>query len=449
MTIDRVLYGTLLCLVFTLPLLWGGNRNPVWLAYAALTFGMIALAALCVGVEQWRLCWQRYRVALLLLAAWLAANLLQLIPWPGGAISQDVFTSSVTTVQSFFYAGLFLLAALLLTRPSRLRWLAMAMLLAGFAQAMFGSLMTLSGVEWLLLEPKRYGIGYATGTFVNRNHYAGLLVTCLALGVGLLLGQAGSRRSGQGFSRRARDLLRWMLGPAMRLRLMLVVMVIGLVLSRSRMGNGAFFAALLLTALLALIVIRPMPKKILVLLSTLLIIDIALVGSWFGFEQVVERLQGTGQYDSLARVSADSDRLNISAETWRAAKDFLWLGSGGGTFEQIFPAYRPVDLRKFFDHAHNDYLEFLLEYGVIGLLPLGGWIVGAWIAAFRAMRERRNRLMKGLGFSVVMAMLAGAMQGTVDFNLHIPACAAYFTLVLALGYAALYIPTVSGKTVKI
>ncbi len=436
--------------MFTLPLLWGGNRNPVWLAYASLTFLLLTVAALTVSQEQWQRCWQRYRNALIMLAAWLAFNVLQLIPWPGvGAISRDVFASALTTVQSCFYAGLFLLAALLLTRPGRLRWLALTMLLAGFAQAMFGSLMTLSDVEWLLLEPKTYGIGYATGTFVNRNHFAGLLVTCLALGVGLLLGHTGPRGGGEGLSRRARDLLRWMLGPAMRLRLMLVVMVIGLVLSRSRMGNSAFFATLLVTALLALIVMRPLPRKVLVLLSTLLIIDIALVGTWFGFEQVVDRLQGTGQYNEIARVSADSDRLNISAETWRAAKDFLWLGSGGGTFEQLFPAYRPVDLRKFFDHAHNDYLEFLLEYGVVGLVPLVGWIVGALLSAFRAMRQRRNVLMKGLSFSVLMAMLACAMQATVDFNLRIPACAAYLTLVLALGYAAERVPTMSGKTVKI
>lgn len=448
--IDRGLFAALLGLTFTQPLLWGSNRNPIWLVQAGLLFGLLTVAVAGLPARQWRDVWERYSAPLLWLSAWLAFNLFQLIPWPWfGAISKDPFQSFLTTLQSFYYAGLFVLALLLLTRPSRLRTLALTIVLAGAAQALFGALMTLSGREWLLLEPKQYGIGYATGTFVNRNHFAGLLVTCLALGIGLLLGRAGSPHIAQSLATRLREVIRWILGPAMQLRLMLVLMVIGLVLSHSRMGNVAFFVALLVAAVVALAVMRPVPRRVVVLLITLLVIDVAMVGTWFGFEQVVERLQGTGQYDELERVAADSDRLNISAETWLAAREFLWLGSGGGTFEQIFPSYRPVDVRKYFDHAHNDYLEFLLEYGLAGCLLLGCWVVPAFAASIGAMARRRNPLMQGLGFAGVMAMVAAAMQALVDFNLRIPACATYLTLLLALAYCARRTPTPSGKSVKI
>lgn len=446
--LESLLFGTFLGLVFLLPALWGSNRNVVWLLESALVCAILSVAALGLPASRWKATWSRYRGPLLLLAAWLALNLLQLIPWPGlGAISRDIFQSALSTVQSVFYAGLFLLTVLLCHNPRRLRWLCMTMVLAGLGQALFGSLMTLSGREWLLLEPKIYGIGYATGTFVNRNHYAGFLLTCIALGVGLLVGQSGRSAMAETFKLRLRELLRWVMGPAMRLRLMLVLMVIGLVLSHSRMGNGAFFLSLCGTSLLALVMIRPMPRKVLVLLSTLVVVDLLLVGSWFGFEQVVQRLQGTGQYDQVARVSADADRLNISAETFSAAKDFFWLGSGGGTFEQIFPAYRPVNLRKTFDHAHNDVLEFLLEYGLLGLLLITAWAAGGMWAALKAMARRRHPLMQGLGFGVVMALAAGALQALVDFNLRIPACAGYLTIVVALGSCALRAPARSGKSV--
>ncbi len=425
-----------------LPLFWGGNRNPVWLSQTVMVYLLLSIATVGLPASAWRALWQYYRWALILLGAWLALNLVQLIPWPFvGAISNDVFQSALTTLQSFFYAGLFVLTGLLCTTPKRIRQLVICMILAALVQALFGALMTLSGTEWLLLEPKQYGIGYATGTFVNRNHFAGLVLTGLALGIGLLVGNASRKSSAQNWNARVRDWLHWVMGPAMRLRLMLVVMVIGLVLSHSRMGNGAFFITLFSTSLLALVIMRPLPKKVLVLLSTLVIIDVMLVGSWFGFDQVVERLQGTGQFDDVARVSADSDRLNISKETMTAALDFIWLGSGGGTFEQVFPSYRPVDLRKTFDHAHNDWAEILLEYGVFGFVLLVAWgLTGFW-NAIKAMGARRNPVMKGVGFGVVMALSACVLQGFVDFNLHIPACAGFLTITVALGVAVHKTPT--------
>ena len=67
--------------------------------------------------------------------------------------------------------GLFLLAFLtiVLVRSRRRALLVLyTLVLAGFVQAVYGSLMMLSGMEWGFLEPKEYGRGLATGTFINR-----------------------------------------------------------------------------------------------------------------------------------------------------------------------------------------------------------------------------------------------------------------------------------------
>src|SRR5207248_2416144 len=90
---------------------------------------------------------------------------------------------------------------------------------------------------------RRAGPGVATGTFINRNHLAGYLEMCLAAGVGLMLAELSSSRAAS-WRDSARHLLRTLLGNKARVRLALVVMVTGLVLTRSRMGNTAFFASL-------------------------------------------------------------------------------------------------------------------------------------------------------------------------------------------------------------
>ena len=62
----------------------------------------------------------------------------------------------------------------------------------------------------------------------------------------------------------------FILGPKMRLRLLLVVMVIALVLTRSRMGNAAFFAAMLIVGSIAIVLARKTAPKTIALIASLL-----------------------------------------------------------------------------------------------------------------------------------------------------------------------------------
>ena len=114
---------------------------------------------------------------------------------------------------------------------------------------LYGSVMTLSGLEYLLFVKKEDYLGTATGTFVNRNHLAGYLEMALAIGLGLML-MAGKGKPAELSGRwrgRVRSILRLLLSQKAILRLMLVAMVVGLILTRSRMGNTAFFNSLLIT----------------------------------------------------------------------------------------------------------------------------------------------------------------------------------------------------------
>jgi hypothetical protein len=71
----------------------------------------------------------------------------------------------------------------------------------------------------------------------------------------------------------------------------------------------------------------------------------------------------------------------------------------------------------------------LLAFGLLGFCVL----VSLW-QSIRAQLGRRDRLMQGMGFAASMAILAVLIHSFVDFNLHIPANAATFMVILALGW---------------
>ena len=79
-------------------------------------------------------------------------------------------------------------------------------------------------------------------------------------------------------------------------------------------------------------------------------------------------------------------------------------------------------------------------YAILALMVL----TAAW-HAIQAMRLRRNRLMIGMGFTAFMGILAIMIHSSVDFNLQIPSNAAYFVVMMALGWLARYLPTLSGS----
>ena len=85
----------------------------------------------------------------------------------------------------------------------------------------------------------------AFGSFSYHNSLANYLMMTLALGIGLLLaGVEGGMAPMRGWRQRTAALLSFVLSPAMRLRLILVLMVIALVLTKSRMGNVALLLAI-------------------------------------------------------------------------------------------------------------------------------------------------------------------------------------------------------------
>ncbi|EDN69039.1 O-antigen polymerase [Beggiatoa sp. PS] len=348
------------------------------------------------------------------------------------SLSVDPHATFVSLLKSICYVLLFMLTLLLINRRRRLRWFVYAIIFSGLFQAIYGSFMTLSGLEYGFFHQKTTGMGVATGTFVNRNHLAGYLEMCLAVGIGLLIAQLGNSKLSN-WRQRLRSLIDWLLSGKMRLRLYLVMMVIALVLTHSRMGNTAFFVSLMIAGCIGLILSRHATRATVFLLTSLIIIDILIVGTWFGIDKVAHRIEQT--------TFATETRDEVDIDVFPYWQDYLWTGSGLGSFYTVFPRYQGQDVGGYYDHAHNDYLEFGAETGIIGFFLVGSCVIFTLWVALLAQYRRRDPLCRGIAFSATMGIIALLIHSIVDFNLQIPANAATFMVILALAWIACFLPS--------
>ena len=454
---DRWVFVGLLLILAWLPLPWASHGE---LAQAMAGIGVSLLLCcwllLCaagrVPLAPGR--WRPLLPALLLWTAWACWIALQLLPLSCGvlaalspsalevhrsaaaALGDDVscitaplsIAPGVTAGQLIvtgFYFALYVLVFLLVTSRRRLRAVLWTLALSGLFQALYGMHMSITGLEYGFLEKKTFGLGVATGTFVNRDHYAAYLEITLAAGIGLVLADLGRWRT-RNLSDFLSDLIALLFSAKFRARVMLVAMVAALVLTRSRMGNIAFFIALGASGgLYVLLRYRRWFLPSMLLFASLLMVDLMVVSKWFGLSAVVQRIEQT-------ELETESRSL-VLTDLRPAIADYFVTGSGLGTFPLAYAPYRDESIRAYFDHAHNEYAEFLVESGIVGVSLLGLLLLAHVWHAVRVMLNRRTPIYAAAAFASLMAIAAMAAHGLAEFMLHTPAVAATLVTLMALG----------------
>ena len=460
---SRLLFYSFLMLCFWLPLPLGSNR--VW-AWSMMEFWVFSLGALwCVAYyfDQvhipkafWKARWWLGMFLLIPLWSflqslplsfhvleWLSPSAVEVYKNAGlsqGALSLDPVSSKIFAVKSLAIIVGAYLTLLLINTEHRLRQFIMVIVASGVFQAVYGALMTLSGLEYGFFIEKEHYRGVATGTFINRNHLAGYLEMCLALGIGLMLAESVVHH-GKNWRAKARSMAQILLSRKIRLRLFLAIMVIALVLTKSRMGNTAFFLSLSLGGILYLYIgykrylagrqTHPVSRSAGILFVSLLVVDVFIVGAWFGIDRVVDRVENTS-FASENRDEINKYALLMIADYWKT-------GTGGGSFYSSFPAYKGLDIGMSYDHAHNDYLQFTLELGLPMMTLTAILVLSVVMLALRVMWIRRNLLFTGCAFAVVMGVTSILLHSFVDFNLQIPANGFLFMQLLCLPWICLYL----------
>ncbi len=343
------------------------------------------------------------------------------------------------TMLSFAYLELFILTLALVNSVERLKKFTYALVIFGVLQASYGSFMVLSGMEMTLWFEKYAHRGDATGTLLNRNHLANYLAFCAAAGIGLLLAQLSSGQS-QTLRQWLRQTTTWLLGTKGFIRIALVIMVISLILTHSRMGNIAFFISLTTTGVIWMLLARRINKASMILFGSLFVIDIFLMGNWFGLERVAERLESTDMSTEV--------RNRALPYIVEMMDDFQLAGIGAGGFSEAFPYYSELHATKHYNEAHTDYLQFIIEYGVIGFIPLLLIVLLSVFQALQSIRKRNSRFFKALGFTALMPLLATGIHASVEYTLQRPGTASLFVVFLALAWITAHLESGHGRRKK-
>jgi O-antigen ligase len=218
------------------------------------------------------------------------------------------------------------------------------------------------------------------GTFMSRNHAGVYLYLHAALALALTLWHI--RRAGDNALRG---------GP----HLVAAFLVFALALLAALTGSTAAAVAALGLIMIALPLAyffgfpasRGSRRRIILITGAAMLVSAAAILSLADLRPLVERFKAKA--NSYQQAGAD-DRAPLRRATWALIEDGgwqgrAWIGFGAGSYRWISPPYQAQqkELRRdgklFYRaiHAHNDWLEMLAEWGVLGLLPV--FVALAWL----------------------------------------------------------------------
>lgn len=269
--------------------------------------------------------------------------------------------------------------------------------------------------------------GSAVGTYANRNHLAGLLAMLLPLALALLyynIGREGPTNSARrGTWRRRAVFLGSTHGNAALLYgAVALIILVGLVFTRSRMGISMGILGLVLTTLL--FARRIGGTNTFGLTGTIVAIAISF-GIAIGLGPVLDRF-------SVEDVVEDG-RVDLFSATLLRIAELLPFGSGPGTFSSAFPPVQPMLFGgRFPNNAHNDYLEWISDAGLVAMLLILAGIalyLYQWTRVYvRGEWSCPRFLQAGAG----VGLLVLGLHEIVDYNLAIPANQAVFAVLAGL-----------------
>lgn len=419
---------SLLFLLVCLALVWvplPGASNRYWsmMGWSSLIFSIAALWFLAFGLSAVSLSSKIKKNwlpvgCLFLVQIWV---LLQWHAFTGWTL--DRTASFYMLILGLAYSFLFTLLLQLLN-SRRCKRLLIIIFGSAVAQALYGVMMVLTDLELGFLVEKAYFKGQATGTFINPNHFAAYVVIGLSIGIAALMVKMKDLGGRENLLSRS---LSVMMSGSLAWRLALVVLVVGLVMSSSRMGNLSFIVALLGASGLYMLAKRRIMWVWIFLLTSVLVIDTLIIGTWFGVDRLVSEVAGT--------VVREETRASVLQASLPMVSDFFWLGSGAGSYYSVFPMYRLETVGvDFYKHVHNDYVEFLIELGVLGVIPIAVFILLSLKVSYQALLRRDNWAQIS-GYAALMSMTAIAVHSMADFSLRIPAYTATLIAILAIAYS--------------
>ncbi len=337
-------------------------------------------------------------------------------------LTSDPINAREACIKLASYLVLIFLSRQLFSQASPSSWshFGMAVTIYAFFMSLFAVIQFFSspGLLYGVITP-RWG-GTVFGPYVNHNHYAGLMEIIIPISLGYVLS------------------LDWGAGTQPVFLFGISVAIASVLLSGSRGGIIALVGELLI---FGTILIRERMKsgevRAAFMVGLGFCIAVLVLFLWLDPGNVTKRLEETAKFPN----ASVSDRRQYAVDAIKMFREHPFVGIGIGSFEAAYPHYQSFSSELRVDHAHNDYVEALAESGIAGaLLILSAIIMFCKTCFFQKIRHHeRNPYWICVGAGVGCCGLL--IHSLSDFNLHIPANAAWFAFAAGLA-------TLSNRNLK-
>ena len=319
--------------------------------------------------------------------------------------SAYAYISKYEVLQYVSYGIVLLIAAECVREEEARKKFALALIVFGALYSFFAlaQQLTSSGKLFWVHRPRS---GAIYGSYVNHNHYAGLIEMLAPFPLVVSMGHLfrGGKRALIAFSA--------------------ILMASTIFLSSSRGGMLAFALEIVVFAALTLVQ-RKNPRVAvgLIAVCVLVLAFLVFVGKW----QVLGRLGDLGP----------GIRLNMSRDCLRMFSHRPVWGWGLGTFPTVYPRYRSFYTNLFVNEAHNDYAQLLVETGLLGFGLMLWFLVNLYRYGLPTSRRWEFQWDGTVSLAALLGCTGILFHSFVDFNLQIPANAALFYVLCGLAASRL------------
>jgi len=462
----------LFCLIIIVnPLPLGSNRDWAWSFMALIALVVCLLLLLSKDFTKQSKGYQRLvkmRLELSLMLAWLFVGALYLLPLPislltilspevakaysglslsYGYLTLDYYATYKTLLLSLYYFMVFVVGVALVTSRKRIKIILFIFFVIGVAESIYGMYLVSIGKTGLLVQVTTVRVGNASGTFINKNHFVAFLSLCFISGLALRLLISRKLHLLKHLDYRVR-VVRFLSHPLRLFDFGLFLILAGLWNTHSRAGIASFILTLIFLAALLIYGSKITSKKINLNFKTLLLAVVSMIVLLIviadDITYLVETLGGS-QKESLDYVVKSAEgRMLAVQQVLQYYPKYWFSGVGPGAYQVFFVNHRSVEQLYYFDHAHNDYLEFLIEYGVFSLLLFAIVL----IVSFRIVKmvlTTRSTFYKILSVCSISSVVYLLLHGSMDFNAHIPANIIAIIVVISIIYGKIVMFDVKYK----
>src|SRR3989442_6852198 len=341
-----------------------------------------------------------------------------------GGVWRSLSTTPGATIESGLLIGACGTAFFLVARhgrsQERILALAVTVVLVGAAEAIFGLIQVGGSLS-----------GPASGTFVNRNHFAALLAMALCVGVGLLLSRL---RPGGGAPVSHLHFDRWV--RTIPLILACLTILGGIIFSFSRMGLSAPILMLVLFG--GVWLSGPVSNRIrLVGIGVGLVVVLLMTGAWPALGVVADRF----------RTLEETSRVVAWEGTYALIQSSPAFGIGLGRLLDNLSRFLAMAIAEPLDHSHNELLEVLAEGGGIYATLIGAGLICYFARVGPVWFRQHDPVARGLGAGWLTAIGAVRLHSLVDFPFRMPANGLYLSVIMGMGWAIILIRSPSRGSI--